>query len=131
MATAQAEKTAKARKPKAKPPTDIADAPSVKAKTEAGKPGMFDFEIEDTEMVDALNQLERLKGDPQFQEQRKQLRDAQNVEKAFRKSHQDKLGEGTRLRVGVWALEGGSRAFGGFRIPKGTVNIIKSKTLIS
>ncbi len=131
MATAAAEKTAKPRKAKAKPPTDIADAPSVKAKTEAGKPGMFDFEIEDTEMVDALNQLVRLKGDAQFQEQRKQLREAQNTEKAFRKSHQEELKAGTRLRVGNWALEGGSRKGGGFKVPKWVVNVIKSKTLIS
>ena len=131
MATAAAEKPAKTRKPKTKPPTDISDAPSVKSKTEAGKPGMFDFEIEDTEMVDALNQQARLKGDAQFQEQRKQLQEAKNVVKAFRESHQEQLKAGTRLRVGVWALEGGVRTYGGFKIPKREVNVIKSKTLIS
>ena len=129
MATAAAEKPAKTRKKK--PPTDISDAPSVKAKTEADTPGMFDNVIEDKEMVSALNDIARLAGDAQFQEQRTQLRSAQNVEKAFRKSHQAELKSGLRLRVGNWALEGGSLKGGGFKVPKWVVNVIKTKTPIS
>ncbi len=131
MATAAAEKPAKTRKPKAQPPTNISNAPSVKQRTDEGKPGMFDHEIEDKEMVSALDDLARLAGSAQFKEQRKQFQSANKVVKAFRKSHQEELKAGLRIRVGNWALEGGSRKGGGFKVPKWTVNVIKSKTPIS
>lgn len=116
-------------KPKAKKrPTSPKPKPEAAGSATPDTPGMFDHEITGPEAKDmeaALDDKARLAGNAEFQEQKKQEASAKNVVKAWKKTNQDKIGKGTRVRIGRWALVGGKpRPYGGFRIPKGSNNTI-------